>query len=215
MFLRDLKAVIFDLDGTLIDSVPEVSKVLTQLCRRHNVPLPSAKLMRYWSSYGGTRMIKEVMNCDAKASMLYLEEFRSIYLKLKVNPDQAFPGGRELLKKLQSMGIKLALCTNKPEALSVKILDELKMLDFFEITIFGDTLAVRKPHPSMLQCIIQGFNLDPSQAVLVGDSSVDQETAQACQMDFWFFDSGYDPSVRRDLAARQIRAFSELIDELR
>ena len=184
--------VIYDLDGTLVDSAITVTDILNSMRSSLKMGALETSFVRPFTALGGEALIKMAMNCDDSEVTGYLNEFRQIYARLEVHPDTIFAGVIETLQSLKDCGIHLAICTNKPRDLAIKTLNALKLTPFFDCKICGDDVANLKPSTDPIFKITRSLSIEVSRCIFVGDTSVDYNAAKACDMDFLFYDSGYD-----------------------
>lgn len=192
--MSSIEIVVFDLDGTLIDSAPTVASLLNDMRAECGLGPIDITLYRKWSSVGGLSLVQRAlgMDCNAPAK---LAEFRARYRAFRTPLSSVFHGVKETLDTLKSQNIGMAICSNKPEHLAQKVLIETGLRGYFHSVIGGDTTIRTKPHRDPLDLSLKHFTALPSAAILVGDSSVDQRTAQAAAIPFVFFSSGYDDGV--------------------
>jgi phosphoglycolate phosphatase len=186
--------VVFDLDGTLIDSAPDMHRAVNLMLAGLGCnPLTLADI-RGMVGDGASALIaralaaRQCVNVDTgKALAEFLEHYET-------NPTACtlpFAGVPETLQRLQASGLILAVCTNKPTKLTHMILERLGLLPFFKRIVAGDTLPFRKPDPRALMDVLNGFDTPPAAAVLVGDSEVDAATAQAANVPLILMTYGY------------------------
>ena len=186
--------VAFDLDGTLIDSAPDmhraVNLVLADLgC--NPLTLPDIRSM---VGDGASALIaralaaRQCVNVDTGKA---LSEFLRHYESNPTACTRPFPGVAETLERLQAFGLTLAVCTNKPTRLTEMVLENLDLTHFFKRVVAGDSMPYRKPDPRALQEVLNGFGTPPSAAILVGDSEVDAATAQGAKVPFILMTYGY------------------------
>jgi phosphoglycolate phosphatase len=121
-----------------------------------------------------------------------------------------YPGARELLEQLTDAGYPLAICSNKPQRLCHKLLDETGLIRFFRTIVGGDTLDKSKPDPTPLIYALSRLSGETDTALMIGDSAVDQRTADATGVRFAFFTGGYDDGVDRAKAFRVFDALHEI-----
>lgn len=184
--------VIYDLDGTLVDSAITVTDILNNMRSPLKMGALETSFVRPLTALGGEALIKIAMNCDDTKVTEYLNEFRQIYARSEIHPDTIFAGVIKTLQSLKDRGIQLAICTNKPRDLAIKTLNALNLIPFFDCNICGDDVSESKPSADPLFKIISALSIDVSKCIFVGDTSVDYIAAKACGMDFLFYDSGYD-----------------------
>jgi phosphoglycolate phosphatase len=181
-FRGKVKALLFDLDGTLIDSkrdlVQSVNATLRQMGRAE---LPEDLVASYVGS-GAPILISRALGGSASEEERHraLRFFLAHYDAHKLDFTTAYPGVRETLEKLR--GLPMAVLTNKPVNISVRILEGLGLAGFFRAIYGGDSFATKKPDPQGANKILSELEIPPAQAAMVGDSEVDVQTARNAGM---------------------------------
>ena len=179
----EYNAVFFDLDGTLVDTAPDMVALLQRLQREHGIDPVSYELGRSYVSHGAIGLLTlgfpelEVQFGD-EMHQHFLEQYsESICVESRV-----FDGLGGLLDQLEEMGCPWGVVTNKPEQLTIPLLTTLGLTDRSACIVSGDTLAVRKPDPApmLLACDIAG--VDAQTSIYVGDAERDIEAGQGAGM---------------------------------
>lgn len=176
------KLVMFDLDGTLVDSVADIALSLNRALGDMAMPEVSEVQVRTWVGRGASRLVYCVLEHQHRPADLHdilLARFMARYQASVCEASTVYPGARELVLACRNAGIYLACVTNKPYAPARALLDELDLLEPFDLLLGGDSLPHKKPHPAPLQHCLQEFGLEPGQALMVGDSRNDVEAARA------------------------------------
>lgn len=212
--------VIFDLDGTLIDSAPDLTEALNRLLREEGLPPVPVQSVRHMVGDGAAKMIERGLTAagrtlDGPLPDLLRESFLAHYEDCLTGTTRPFPGVVRTLERFAAVGRRMAVCTNKPEAMSFAILEQLGLARFFDIVLGGDSLTVRKPDPAPLIAAIEGAGGTPPTAVMVGDSRTDVATARAAGVPVIAVSFGYTSIAPRELGADAvIDHFDELIPAL-
>jgi phosphoglycolate phosphatase len=173
-----VRAFLFDLDGTLIDSKLDlVNSVNFMLHEMQRDVLPLATVASY-IGHGAPRLVADVLGPDAAEAdrKRGLEIFLAHYSKHNLDATRAYPGVVEGLEALQDR--PMAVLTNKPKKMSVEILEALGLLKYFRGVYGGDSFEKKKPDPAGAQAILKDFDAQPHEAAMVGDSDVDIQTAR-------------------------------------
>lgn len=189
---------IFDLDGTLIDSAGDIQGALNLFLAEFDcAPLPLEEVRQMIGDGASQLIVRGLAACGRTAPDIgaALRRFIEHYSAAPVVQTEIYPGVAKTLQRLQDRGITLAVCTNKPIALSETILAQLDLAKYFSAVLGGDSRPYRKPDPRMLTELLRKFSVSPDQAVLVGDSEIDAATAQAAQVPFILVTYGYRRSA--------------------
>jgi phosphoglycolate phosphatase len=174
----EVRTLIFDLDGTLIDSKLDLAlSVNATLAELGRAALPHDQIFSYVGS-GAPALISRALGSDASEQecMLGLEFFIKYYSAHKLDNTVLYPGVRETLDALK--GMPMAVLTNKPVRVSRSIIQELGMGDHFRYVYGGNSFERKKPDPMGVDTILREFGASPTQAMLVGDSEIDVQTAR-------------------------------------
>ncbi len=194
-----VKAVIFDLDGTLVDSAHVCACVFNAMLAERGLKVAlNAQAIQSTLSIGGVEMIRGVFGQYSINPSADLIEFRLRYAAMPTPAESLYPGVVDALTQLAFSGIRLGLCTKKPEALTHKVLEELKIARFFEAVSCGDSTQHPKPDARHLLGVLTTLNASPSDALMVGDSHVDFELAANAQVRFAFARYGYAEGAVRE-----------------
>lgn len=187
--------IVFDLDGTLVDTAPDLTNALNDvLTRRGHAPI-SADTIRACVSHGARIMIEEGLRragADDDVDQM-LAEFLVHYEANIARESRPFPGVVAALESLAAQGARLAVCTNKREHLSRRLLQALQLEGYFRAIAGRDTFAVSKPDPGHLTGVIALAGGKPSRALMVGDSEIDIRTARSASVPVILVSFGYAP----------------------
>ncbi|NJO17219.1 MAG: HAD-IA family hydrolase [Thioploca sp.] len=181
---QPIQTVLFDLDGTLLDTAPDLALALNILLVEHqHQPLPLAKI-RPWVSLGTTMLIKKGFNLGETESSIdtLRQRFLTIYREHLADQTSLFPGMEEVLTTLESKQIQWGVVTNKAARLTDPLLQQLGLAKRSICNISGDTLAQCKPHPAPLLHACQLARSIPEQCIYIGDASRDIEAGHRAGM---------------------------------
>ncbi|HEX7390341.1 MAG TPA: phosphoglycolate phosphatase [Acidiphilium sp.] len=213
--MNDARAVAFDLDGTLIDSLPDLAAALNRSLARHGKEPVGREDVRPMVGDGAKMLLRrgyEARGLEPAAGdeALFLEDYEAHVTDLT----EAYPGIPEALGALAAQGYRLGLCTNKPEASARKVLAALGLDRFFGTIVGGDSAPWRKPDPRHLAAVLDGLGVAAEHAVMVGDHRNDLATAEGLGVPAIFVAWGYgrlDASVKIDRADQLLPTVGRLI----
>ena len=202
--MTNLPLIVFDLDGTLVDSAPDLVNALNFVLEREglpSVPLTSARKM---IGAGARAMIErgleaEGRTCTPDHITKLTDDFIAFYADHISDNTRPFEGTEAALDELASRGHRLAVCTNKLEWLSNRLLDNLNMSARFAAICGADTFGVQKPDPAILRQTIARAGGTPDAAIMVGDSGPDIGVAKRAGVPVIAVDFGYTPIAVKDL----------------
>lgn len=189
-----MTAVIFDLDGTLIDSAPAICAVVNSLLGELSVPPLTLEESKGYMGYGAPRFLDQalasrgVRNSEEDFAH-HLARFLELYKAAPPEANPPFPAVQHVLERLVAKGVRLGLCTNKPTPPTEAILRALGWDRLFSAVVTGDTLPQRKPAPEPL--LEAARRLSTTTCFYVGDSEVDAEAARAAGIPFILHEEGY------------------------
>lgn len=194
----EAKCVIFDLDGTLVDTAPDLLETLNVLLGGLGRRKLELEDVRFAIGHGARALIRngailtgEALDEDQIERLFrqYLDHY-SANIAVKSRP---FPGAREVLDTLKEAGVKLAICTNKLESLTLEVLGALNLKSYFDVIIASDTLKTMKPDPAGVVEIMRRCRASPETTLYIGDSKTDLEAARGAGVAIVLVDFGYTP----------------------
>jgi phosphoglycolate phosphatase len=210
--------VVFDLDGTLVDTAPDLVATLKTILAREGLPPVGYEAARNMVG-GGARVMLErglaAAGCilPVAAIDVLTRDFIDHYATHIADTSRPFPGAEAALDTLAERGFRLAVCTNKLEWLSVRLLDALGLSKRFSAICGADTFGVSKPDPTILLRTVASAGATGNAAVMVGDSLTDIATARAAKVPVIAVDFGYTDTPVATLAPdRIVSRFSDLPD---
>jgi phosphoglycolate phosphatase len=216
-------AVVFDLDGTLIDSRGDIVAALNHaLTRSGRIPLPAQVIVRYVGDGARTLIARSVQLPEASEDVdALLQSFLTYYVDHPIDFTRWMEGAREVLETLGEMpDMALCLCTNKPRVTTDAVLISLGIHDLFKAIFAGGDLPDKKPSPLPLLHISELLDLPPTCMVMVGDGPQDVEAARAAGMRSVVVEGGYSPLERvlaagPDVLLRNLTELPEIIQRWR
>jgi phosphoglycolate phosphatase len=208
-----LRAILFDLDGTLVDSAADLADSLNIVLRRAGLRAVDLAETRMMIGDGALKLVERGLAAtggDAADGPRLLPQFLAEYAARATAQTRLYPGARRIIEDLRSR-FRMAVVTNKPEAASRAILDALSMGSLIDVIIGGDTLAHRKPRPEPLLAALAQLDVGADEAVMVGDNHHDVEAAHAAGLPAILVTYGYCHAPPRSLGAEAlIDSMSEL-----
>ncbi len=212
------RLIIFDLDGTLIDSAGDVHSAVNRMLRHNGRPPLSLAEVKTMIGDGAAKLIERALAARPGAPVELADavgQFLGFYEAHATVFTTVYPDVPETLARLGTMGIPLAICTNKPERPTAQVLEALGLAQYFAHVVGGDTMPWRKPDPRVLTSLIEARGLPVSETLMVGDSEVDAGTAHAAGVPFVLMTYGYHRGPVQDIPSAMMRDdFGGLLDYL-
>jgi phosphoglycolate phosphatase len=213
---RSLRHILFDLDGTLIDSVRLTCAIIDAMLAARGIShRADSATARAMDAIGGEAMIAAVMGRHCRDPAQEIAEFRARHAVVATPPDLAFPGVGAGLAALAAAGIGMAICSNKPQHLCEKILADLGLAGHFAIIVGARPDLPRKPAPDGARLALAALAADPAHTLYVGDSPVDVATAAAAGLAVALVDWGYGTDAARVAApeAAVLNRLEQVLDQ--
>ena len=178
--MRNIKLIIFDLDGTLVDAYAAINSSFNYALSKLGLKAQSASLIRRCVGWGDVNLLKPfVASGDLdRALSLYRKHHKHSLLK----HSRLYPHARSLLRRLKAGGYKLAVASNRPTEFSLILLRHLRILNYFDYVLCADKLKHGKPNPGILNKIIKRFAFKKSQVLYVGDMAIDAQAARRAKV---------------------------------
>lgn len=193
------KLVLIDLDGTLVDSVPDLAFAIDEMMRQLHMPARGEDAVRHWVGNGMQRLVERALSNDIDGypnPALFargMPLFMAAYAQNTCQHSRLYAGVLEGLDFLQScQGLKIGCVTNKAAQFTQPLLTTLGLIERFEIVISGDTLAEKKPHPLPLLYAAEHFGVTPAESLMIGDSRSDVQAARAAGFKVICMSYGYN-----------------------
>lgn len=172
-------AVLFDLDGTLLDTAPDMVAALNELCRLHSVPELPYETARAQVSNGTLGLLRAAFPGDPAQQPELQQQYVQLYSARLSSETRLFPDLDPLLTRLEQQRIHWGVVTNKPRLLTEPLLAALGLLERSACTVSGDTLPERKPHPRPILYALEQIAVAPERSIYVGDARRDIESGRA------------------------------------
>ena len=210
--------MLFDLDGTLVDSVPDLARSVNAALRAVGLPQVGEAQIRHWVGNGAARLLHRAMTgqpdgmAPAAQHTAAMDAFNACYAAASCQDSRLYTGVAEVVAMLHARGVRLAVVTNKPERFVAPLLEALGLGGRFACLVGGDSTARQKPDPLPIETALAQLDCAPGDALLVGDSRVDMAAGCAAGVTTVAVSYGYDASgdFRTHGAAAVLDALGEL-----
>ncbi len=206
---RAYKAIVFDLDGTLVDSVGALRANADRYLTPRGLPGLSLEEARGFIGHGVRHFVARMaetrgLPIEGPDFETTLSDYKAIYAAAPGEDNPPFPGVEEALVRLAEAGLPLGMCTNKPGAPTESVLKAWSWQQVFAVVVAGDTLAVTKPDPGPLLHCAEALSVAPEELLYIGDSEVDAATAANAGVDFALYLHGYRKAAAESLETRYL-----------
>ncbi|WP_027855753.1 phosphoglycolate phosphatase [Marinobacterium litorale] len=220
--MSSVESVLFDLDGTLVDSVPDLARSIDQMLTGLGRPPAGESQVRTWVGNGAQRLVERSL-CGGLEGVLTVEQeallpaamelFMAAYAQNNGRTSRVYAGVAELLEHLRDAGVPMAVVTNKPRVFTEPLLAKLGLQAYFGCTVSGDTLNEKKPSPRPILHACEVLGSTPTGSLMVGDSHVDVQAARAAGCPVVCVDYGYNQGASIDEAGADyvISSLAQLI----
>lgn len=202
---------IFDLDGTLVDSASVFADVINRmLVDRGSAERVTVEMARRGVSLGGPGMVQTLLGETCGAVDAEIALFRELYAAVPTPKLSLYPGVEEGLKDLAALGIRLSICSNKPQVLCEKVLGDLDMIDLFDAVVGSAAGERSKPHPDPFDKALRLAGGARADSCFVGDDTADYDLAQTVGVPFVHATYGYGPPAARFDGAMRADSFGRV-----
>ena len=206
MFEFKPNAIVWDLDGTLVDSAPDLATALNNVLDMRGFFTLSTSEVRTMIGNGVPKLVERGFNAvgvrpDAAQLDDLVAMFTTQYKACATDNTRPYPGVVEALQEIHSMNIPMGVCTNKPEAFTRQILEGLGLAGFFSSVVGGDSTSTRKPDPQPVLACLRGLVAEPAASLMIGDSVHDVHAAHAAGVIVGVVPWGYRSAPVEELGA--------------
>ena len=206
-----LKAILFDLDGTLLDTLPDIRYVLNETLRRFHYPEISVEQTRAYIGEGALRLVERALPENAENVEECFEYFKKVYAECNNTHTKPFAGIKEMLASLKARGVKIAVITNKPQAATEECVKQF-FPDTFDFVGGDGGLFPVKPDPTYARYAALSMRVSPAECAFVGDGETDVLTAINAEMKGIAVLWGY--RTREELERAGAKRFVTSVEEL-
>jgi phosphoglycolate phosphatase len=199
--LHKPEMILIDVDGTLVDSVPDLHYCVDEMMKAIGMPPRGEAKVRSWVGNGVERLVRRALvdNLEGEPDEALFQQayplFLDLYAENTSKRSRLYPGVKEGLDAMQAAGYKLGCVTNKVAQFTLPLLKELGVYERFAIVVSGDTLPEKKPHPLPLLHAAQFLGVKPEKALMLGDSVSDVKAARAAGFQIVCMSYGYNHGV--------------------
>jgi len=206
MFEFQPTAIVWDLDGTLVDSAPDLASALNTVLDKRGFFTHSIDVVRTMIGNGVPKLVERGFNAvGMRLDPAQLDELVAMFVKeyktCATERTRPYPYIVETLEKIHGMNIPMGVCTNKPEAFTKQILEGLSLAKYFSSVVGGDTTSTRKPDPQPVLACLRGLVSEPESSLMIGDSVHDVHAAHAAGVTVGVVPWGYRSAPVEELGA--------------
>jgi len=198
MMLKKPAMVLIDVDGTLVDSVPDLAYCVDEMMKQLDMPVRGEARVRHWVGNGVERLVRRALinQLDGEPDEALFQRampiFEALYAENTSQRSCLYAGVQEALDFLKTRDVHIGCVTNKAAQFTLPILRDLGISDYFEIVICGDTLEKKKPDPMPLLHAAKEMGVSPEQSLMLGDSMSDVKAARAAGFNIVCMSYGYN-----------------------
>ena len=196
------RAVLFDLDGTLLDTIADLADAANLALAELGRPARTQDEIHSFVGKGIPNLVRRCMTEGIQATEAEIEHavavFRRHYARVNGVRTRIYPGVIDTLEALRARGLRLAVVTNKAEAFTLPLLERMAIAHYFDAVVSGDTLPVKKPDPAVVNLACERLGVSAAEALMIGDSANDALAAQGAGMPVLLVTYGYSEGVPVD-----------------
>lgn len=196
--IKKPEMILIDVDGTMVDSVPDLAYCVDEMMKQLDMPLRGEAKVRNWVGNGVERLVCRALidRLDGEPDQALFDRaypvFLDLYAENTSQRSRLYPGVAEAVEYLNNAGYRLGCVTNKAARFTEPLLKELGIYDYFQIVVSGDSLPKKKPDPMPLLHAAEFFGVEPSSALMIGDSMSDVKAARAAGFQIVCMSYGYN-----------------------
>jgi len=193
-------ALVFDLDGTLINSAPDIAAAVNKVLEKHDRSAQPVEFVEKFIGFGPRRLVHDLfaeisLPIDDRTIDAAVRDYLDFYRREPAQRTLFYPHVHEDLLAMREAGLRMGICTNKPQALSLRVLEILGVAHLFEAVVGADAVPACKPDPGHLLKVAERMELNGARWAYVGDTKVDQATARSANIPFYAVAWGCGPEV--------------------
>ena len=214
--------VMFDLDGTLVDTAPEITDAVNAQLADLRLPPVAESSVRRWIGQGARRTLEQALQNsgryralpDGNVGTRLVKEFMRHYEAHCGTRSRVYDGVGQTLRVLSGDGVKLAVVSNKEERYAREVIAAHDLLDYFDLLVSGDSLPVKKPDPLPIRHCMERLGVKPARALMIGDSEIDVAAARNAGVAVWAVSYGYAEAqaIKSAKPDRIINSFAAITD---
>lgn len=206
-----IKLIIFDLDGTLVDAYPAIISSFNYTMQKLNYPMKDGSIIRRAVGWGDENLLRPFIK--EKDACVALSIYRKHHKLALLKESRLFPKVYKVLAYLKNKGYRLAVASNRPSRFSWILIRHLKLEKYFDYVLCADKLKHIKPHPEIINRIMQRFALKPNQTLYVGDMTIDAQAGRRAKVETIIVTTGSSTKseIKRERPCRIIDRISELL----
>jgi len=200
--MNSFDLIMFDLDGTLVETAPEIFDAVNDTLRFFALPEVTQQQVNDWIGHGTRELLIQALAFSGKVPdttvrasdslALIVSRFDKHYQQRCGTRSHLYPQVRETLTALRQQGVKLAVVTNKEGRYTTTVLNAHSLMPLLDVVVSGDTFPTKKPDPAGIHSCLNQFGVPPARALFVGDSSIDVATARNAGISVWVLPYGYN-----------------------
>ena len=208
---KNIKLIIFDLDGTLVDAYAAITRSFNYTMGKLNYPAQGTSIIRRAVGWGDKNLLRPFIKPKdlKKALVIYRRDHKTALIE----ESRLFPKAAVLLRRLKEKGCKLAVASNRPTKFSLLLIRHLGIKKYFDAILCADKINHGKPHPEIIIKIMRRFSVKPAEAIYVGDMAIDAQAGRRAKVNTVIVTTGSSTKqeIKKEKPYRVIRRIRELL----